>query len=390
MKKIIILLFLLISQGAYAAFVASKSGYLNRNVPSRLIVVSHAGELGNLFAHSAITKAKAYHEYDKSSQVIIIATDDYRGFFQNQGYKIIDKTRSLLNHKDVAKVIAATRSVLSLDVYSHANAIRGMILDKNLMSIEYLEEGDAAWDELKKKKTAKTFVFMHGCSTGVKLAPWVAQKVGVVTLGSLTGTNFQYVYQNDVWAHGYQMDQMLKVTRSELGVEKTRDCLKGECVRMKPDNAVYRGVWGEWTAGGFPSYKVFCAHTENSKVCQLGAVEAIKTFPSITAAKSVDSLEKFKSVAKEFLCPFGHDESKQQQCFDELENSLYDDQSTYTPFQGKTLNCNLKSCQVSFDCNAFQARYASRTCKLVNHSPGVNQSFVKEFKFLVKSFQKNN
>jgi hypothetical protein len=380
------LLLLGLSFSSHASFIASSSGKINPNSPTRILVVGIPEKLGSLFVYSALTKAKIFQESTKDDQIIIIGRDDDQNTVSRAGYKVVENGDGMLKESTVGSVLARVNYVKSLDVYAHSNAVNGILIDKSPFSTQFLEEKDPIWDVLKAKSKSSSYIFFQGCNAGVKLGPWVAKRTGITVLAALTGTDFQSIYNDSFWAHDYNGKKEMLSDTNVLSFESESQCSKGFCTRMKPDNSSYKGHWGDWSEGGYPTYKIFCGTSAN-KNCGPGAVEAIKTFPSTVAYNQIVSLEKFKEVTQDFLCPFGHNPEKQANCINELEASLVDSSSNYSPFRGTTLNCDMERCYANFKCGGFKASFAPGSCKLINEKPGKNSTFTNEYKFLINAYK---
>lgn len=382
------MLLLLLSVNTHAAFIASKDGKINSEKPSHIIVIGLPEKLGTLFVESGLTKASLIEEHTPDEQVIIVGRNDDKNLVVSRGYKIVSSDNSMLAVGTVNSAVAKSKIVASLDVYAHSNAKDGIIIDKNSRTTQFLEEIDVLWDAVKAKSRPNTFIMFQGCNAGIKLGPFVANKTKLPVLAALTGTDFQFIYNDSFWAHDYNgKKEELSETNTLISGESL-SCKKGYCTRMKPDNSAYRGHWGDWSEGGYPTYKIFCG-TNDTKKCAPGAVEAIKSFPSVAASSQIKSLEKFKEVVVDFLCPFGHNPEKQSECREALEASLTE-KSTYSPFRGPTLNCDFTKCHAHFKCSGFKATFAPGSCKLKNEKPGANSTFTNEYKFLVEAYQSLN
>jgi hypothetical protein len=381
-----VFLFVLSICNSHAMFVATRSGEISSTRPLRLIVVGTPGDLGRLMANSALVRARNYEDFDSTSQVVFLGIDSDMNHIASRGFRVVSSNRRLLRSSDISEVIKNSRAIKSFDIYSHSNVTSGAHLDSGRTQRTFLSKGDDVWSELSRKRMPETFVFLHGCNSGVEFAPWIARNVGVAAYGSLTGTNFQYIYQDSFWAFGYLMTNTRRTSRSDFGSHRVNNCQAGECVRMKPDNAVYRGYWGEWIEGGYPTYKLFCSQN-NLRNCQAAAVHNIKTFPSVMPAKNVTSETDFKKMAMDFMCPDAQNSDRHSRCVRELERSLVGGKSTYSPFRGVILNCDLTDCKVRFECRRTIFGRVTNECGLVNLSTGSNTAFVDDFLFLMGAYQ---
>lgn len=385
--RFLALLVLSLGLNANAAFIATSTGKINVDKPTRIIVAGVPEKLGSLFVYSALTKAQTFLEKNKDEQIVLVGRNDDIETVQRSGYKIVSNDRGMLKQATIGQAISQVKLVKSLDVYAHSNATNGILIDKNAFTTQFLEEIDPVWDAIKARSKSDTYIMFQGCNAGVKLGPWVAEKTGLTVLAALTGTDFQDIYNNSFWAHDYNgKKEELSTSTNLLTSEKELNCRKGLCTRMKPTNSAYKGHWGDWSEGGYPTYKIFCGSNDN-KNCGPGAVEAVKTFPSIVPSGQITTLEKFKEVAQDFLCPYGHNAEKQAECINALESSLTDESSTYSPFRGVTLNCDFKKCYARFDCPGLKASLAPGSCKLRNERPGKNSTFTNEYRFLIESYK---
>lgn len=384
--KVLGLILLTISLNAHSAFIATRAGSINSKRPARILVAGIPEKLGTLFVDSALTKAHIFEENSDEDQVILVGRSDDVGIVKKAGFKIVENDSGMLQESTIGKVLARVNYVKSLDVYAHSNAVNGILIDKSFFTVQFLEEKDPIWEVLKAKSKKTSYIMFQGCNAGVKLGPWVAKKTGIPVLASLTGTDFQSVYNDGFWANDYNGKKAELSSVNHISFEKEEKCSKGFCTRMKPDNASYKGHWGDWSEGGYPSYKIFCGGNKNAN-CAPGAVEAIKLFPSIVPVKQITSLEKFKEVAQDFLCPFGYNTEKQAECIGQLEASLTNSASTYSPFKGVTLNCNFEKCYASFQCGDLAATFSPGSCKLINEKPGINSTFTNEYRFLIEAYK---
>lgn len=386
-----LLVLFLMSFNANAYFIAANTDKIDSTKPTHIFMAGNPENLGELFLYSVLTKSQTIKEKYPENQIIIVGRNQDKAFIARSGFKIHDSNISLLKSKALGKAFDLTQNIRSIDIYGHSNAVEGIIVDKNVLLVSALSEDDIVWDKLSSKLSQDSYIMIHGCNAGVKMAPDLAKKLNIAVLAALTGSDFQKIYSNKFWTQDFNVPLELQSPSNRLSLIEEKECKKGYCTRMKPDNSSYKGVWGDWSEGGYPAYKIFCG-SNNGTTCKKGALEAIISFPSTIPAAQVKTLDQFKEVATDFLCPFESNPEKQAECKNSLEKSLTDEAiSTYSPFRGTTLSCDFVKCFAHFKCGAIASSFNPGKCKLTNEKPGANSTFTNEYKFLVEAFlQKDN
>lgn len=390
MKKIFLTIILCVfSINIYAAFIASNNSKLDPKLPTHVLIAGNPDKLGELFIYSLLTKAKIYLEKSPTEQIVIIGRNDDKKYVKDAGFQVLDNSLGLLKPSIIKSAIKNLKNISSIDIYAHSNALSGVSMDTNTWVYILLNEKDDLWNEVAKKINPSSFIFIHGCNAGIKLAPLLASKLKIAVLAALTSTDFQYIYQDSFWSFDYNSDKNYKSSNNNLNFSQPKSCGM-YCTRMKPDNSSYKGYWGDWTAGGYPTFKLFCGSNENEN-CELGALEAIYSFPSAMRYSEIKlSLDNFKDQLTEFMCPFAFNNEKQEVCRKNLENSLTTDiASTYSPFKGKTLVCDRVKCKAHFKCSSLNSAFNPGECKLESETNEESTSFTDEYKFYLSIFNKN-
>lgn len=373
MKKTIVLIWIFCSLNLNAAIIAGNFAQIDSHKRTHLIIVGKGEKLGELFFLSAQTKAKLILNLYPNDQVVLVATNDDSDFVKKSSFKIIEESNSTLKENLIAKIADKVSGIASVDIYSHSNFVQGVILDKTKLNSQTLSEKSLLWEKIRPKLRSNSYVMIHGCNAGAKMAPSLSLQLDVPVFGALTSSDFQYVYTNNKWSHDYEVKELKK------SLDKR--------IRMKPDNYPYRGHWGDWDAGGFPSYKVFCGDLDQES-CAPGALEALLSFPSVLDPKTIITINDFKKNLFDFLCPFTERNNIFNECREHLELSLVSsDEDFYSPFRGTTLNCSLKRCEAHFQCSVIQIITNPGSCKLVSENEQKSDAFVREFKFFMNAYQ---
>ena len=387
-KKILLLFLSFLSLNLYASFVASNNSTLYADRPTHILIAGNADKLGNLFIYSLLTRANIYLEKSSNEQIIIIGRSDDKELVKKAGFKILHNQHALLKSGSIQSAISNINIISSIDIYAHSNPVGGATLDSNSWVYQLLNENDDLWNSIQGKLIAESFIFIHGCNAGIKLAPALAIKLKIAVFAALTSTDFQHIYKGNFWSFDYDSEKNSKANSNSLNYSKEKECDR-YCTRMRPDNFSYQGHWGDWTAGGYPAYKLFCGSNTNEK-CERGALEAIFTFPSeIKYENSKSNLINFKKQLIEFMCPFSFNLEKQNDCRLNLESALNSkEHSTYTPFDGKTLVCDRVRCKAHFICSKMNTAFNSNNCSLESETNEKSTTFADEFKFLIESYTK--
>ncbi|HWU43437.1 MAG TPA: hypothetical protein VN132_08365, partial [Bdellovibrio sp.] len=240
----------------------------------------------------------------------------------------------------------ALSKIASIDVFSHSVAYYGVILDGKFSRLDPKADG---YQKLAGHFTEDAYGFLHGCNSGQFLAGIFSYQWGIPVAGSYTGTDFQFITDKGQF---FNEDSRMPKDAKKVNVNKTTyqknvGCYSGACVRLFPDNNVYHGYWGDFTGGGLGFYKWLCANNSISdEKCFRSMARAVLTYVSVKPLKETSSLEDYKDVVFDFLCPIG----KRDECRAALEKSEVTGQRTYDPYDGKTLQCNFKGCKAKISC----------------------------------------
>lgn len=370
-KKIALLSAFLFSNLANAYYVASDKSTIDPDIATHIIVTGMPEKLGNLFFLSAKTKIKLIKELYPNEQIILIGSSDDISYAKNaKDLTIIETSPMLLKSSVVKNYANKVKKIKSIDLYAHSNALEGVIIDKNILVGHAISEKDDLWDVVSEKITNESYIMIHGCNAGVKMAPTLAMKLKIAVFGALTSSDIQQVYNDSTWAFDYDNQNL------SLNKEDNR-------TRMRPVNSSYKGHWGDWTEGGYPTYKVFCGNLSD-KECAPSAYQAILTFPSITKNGTQLNKEEFKRNLIDFMCPVSTFRSTFKDCESALNSP--NKNATYSPFRGNTLNCTKEKCAAHFKCNSLTIALNPSGCKLINEDKNTSTTFVDDYLFLLSTF----
>ena len=375
---------------AQASFIASNTKNINPNLPTHVMIAGHPDKLGELFIYSLVTRAKVYLEKSPEEQILIIGRSEDKEAVKRAGFIIIDTKSGVMKPNTIKAAIKNIKNISSFDIYAHSNALSGASIDTNSWVTQLLNEKDDLWDEVALKISKSSFIFIHGCNAGLKFAPVLAKKLKIAVFAALTSTDFQYIYDDLFWAFDYNAKSNQLNKKNNFNYSDTKSC-GIFCTRMKPDNSSYKGHWGNWSAGGYPTFKLFCGTNDNVS-CEEGALEGIYTFPGTIKYKNTKmDLPEFQKQLVDFMCPFSHDSEKQVDCAENLDKSLTDKTlATYSPFKGTTLVCDRVSCKAHFNCSGMKAAFNPGACVLVSETQEQSTTFTEEYEYFINIFKKAN
>ncbi|QDK36805.1 hypothetical protein [Bdellovibrio sp. NC01] len=339
------------------------------NTRTHILIVGNGTDLGNALTQAATAQAKKYQELYPNEQVYLISVnetgkDQDTAELKEFGYYNIEEKGKSFKSKDVFNEMSQFSKIASFDVFSHSVAYYGVILDGKLNRLDPLADG---YDKLAKNFTSDAYAFLHGCNSGQFLAGVFSKQWGIPVAGSFTGTDFQYIYEGKGFFNddGRAPKDASKVKINKIGYEKNIGCYTGACSRLMPDNFAYHGFWGEFTEGGLGFYKWICAGSNiTSDRCFTAMARAALSYVSIKPLRDNSSIEDYKDVVLDFLCPA----NKRTECRAALENAVKTGNMEYDPYGGKSLQCDFKNCKAKFTCERIPLvnLLKSGSCKVEN------------------------
>ena len=338
---------------------------IDYSVRTRVIVAGNGSELVNLFQQVAGAKARKYRELYPNDQIVFLGIkeqpEDSKGKkleydnikslnsfgFWVETVKIMGMDKDI----DVENLTAALlkfKKIASIDIYSHASAAYGVVLDGKF---NRLEVGDKTLMKIKDNMTEDSYVFLHGCNSA-HVASYLSKVLEVPVAGSMTSTNSQLLMNDGRYYfedEGTHPENLSFVKINSVGFKKKAGCYSGACVRLKPDRNPYNGYWGEFKEG-LSFYKFFCAKNEDRR-CKETMARSMLSWISTKAIDENSSLEDYKEVVKDFLCPTNKDGTAAKTCAEELEKAIQvGGNHKYNPFRGEQVFCDLVNCRVKVKC----------------------------------------
>jgi hypothetical protein len=368
--------------------VAGKA--LDPAVRTHIVVAGQGNDLGHAPQVAASAKVKRLIEMNPADQVLYITTsrtDANDSVHRKMGYTEIKFKNKLLNPEQLVNEIGVYAQVASLHFYGHGAIPEGIFLD-------HAGEHDIRWfpnettqsGRLVGHFTEDAYVTLNGCNGAHVLAPHWSKMWGVPVSGAMVGTHFESLFNDGNYYAADQGTQAQWARETKSG----QSCL-GACYRMRPDNANYKGHYGQYKQG-LPFYKFFCAGIAEDK-CQRGMARALMNTVTALPLSASPTYGEFAQTAREWPCPAGSvGSTTQAQCMasliaiDAVRSTTLEFARNFTPFLGVTSQCSFGSCYSDPAC-----LISSKTmgCATAGPTPKVGQSttFVDEYMHYLAGYQ---
>lgn len=392
LKKVSALMLCLLTFNAHAFLVtAYNTDQIDYSKPTHILVAGAGDDLGLQFQQVARSKALKYSQLFPGEQIVLIAHEeeglDNKVLLNNWGFKLIKKDRSTFNGKAFIEESAKFTQIATMDIFSHSSAQYGIHLDGKAHRLTLNTKG---LEELKGHFTKDAFVYLHGCNSGFNLAPFLSDVWEVPVAGSMTSTNFQKLHANGnfyLTEPGFFPSKEWAETNQTTFNEPVSCSKAGMCLRLKPDNNPYVGYWGEYHDGGLSFYKFFCVKTAEPACKKIMAISLL-SFNGIANINAASSLEDYKKVLWDFLCPISPSKNLRGECIEALEKSLSGGSQTYNPFTQEQIECDFKACKAEIKCEKvlLTGVYKPGTCHLENNAGHKATTLAREYKAYLEGF----
>lgn len=378
---------LMVSSQAFAYITATYGSQgAHSDVRTHVLIVGKGNELSTLLQTTAAAKAKKYAELYPQEQVYLISVnetgkDDNLELLAKYGFKNVDEKSGFnFTSGDVFKEMKKFNKIASVDIFSHSVAYYGVILDGKLNRMDPKKDG---YEKLAGNFTADAYAFLHGCNSGQFLAPVLSLQWGIPVAGSFTATDFNRMHQNGNWYFddGRKPTEGSFDTVNKVTYERNELCAEGACRRLHPDNFTYNGYWGDFSEGGLGFYKYFCMRN-STEACNKAMARAALSYVSTKAINMNSSLEDYKTVVFDSLCPVSSKPEIREKCMEGLERAAATG-GTYDSFSGKSLQCDFKGCQAKFKCKRIPMLdlLQKGSCEVINlRASAKTTTQVEEFK----------
>ncbi|MFN9066255.1 MAG: hypothetical protein ACK5V3_03435, partial [Bdellovibrionales bacterium] len=441
----------LLGAAAEARYVVStyQNNQLDPSKNTHIIVAAKGGDMGLQFHMSGASLARKILDVNPQDQVVLLAViDNGKGGFMGQdysrrletglmnfniinqenendmkranartklytkiedgillvlqqwGFSQVNENRDDLTAKNLVKELSQFQRIRSVNVFSHSTAYYGLILDG---SGDRLDPKDTnLFAEIKDRFTPGAYAWLHGCNNAI-VASRLTSLWSIPVAASYTSTAFQELFRDQsnqpFFVHSYENnipEGSRRLGVNNISFKRSQECLKVPCVRMKPDNYAYVGYWGNFRDGGLGFYRFICASHVGDQKCKMGMAIGLTNQVNSIYTDYNSSLEDFKKIAQDNLCPVGDmfiKKSTFAECAKNLEASLTNPSLRIDTFLSKSLQCDRRTCQASVKCEAAEFAGASfltkKSCSITNRKdPNVMiTTQVQEYRDLIEGFE---
>jgi hypothetical protein len=322
---------------------------------THLIVVGYSHGQGTQFAQAAMARARRYRELYPSHQVVFFgAVEAGMGLSDSQvlvglGAKVIsDDPNEKFYDEVLIKRMRAFSALASFDFYGHSSPW-GIGVEATGPRLGTDSKVDLSL--ARGSFTSDAYATLNGCNAGRALAPVLSEAWRIPVLGALTGTNFQALHSDGRW---YVNDPGRAPSTQWAGTNTKSyvtpvPCSLGGCLRLKPENAPYRGYWGSFE-GGLGHFQSFCNYDHVWGDCERRMALSMMASVSVEALTPLSSREAFENVVFDWLCPNDATSLRFQECKTGLRQAVAS-ASGYSSFRGKPLECSDAGCADNMSCS---------------------------------------
>lgn len=368
-------------------------GKIDLRKTTRILLVGDSSHLGELPLWSATTRARRYAQLYPNDQIVLFVTKDVSSpNVARTGSTVVTQepfgnvALADLKRLSATKLVAALDRfprIASIDFFGHSSPF-GALLEAEGEDRSLGAQIPANMGVLKDNfvREANPYVTLNGCNGGAHVAPELSKILEVPVSGALTGTNFQVLMSDGRWYFndpGFSPPGTTPTPANDrsFGAELQPSCSKGACVRMKPQDSPYRGVWANPETGfqyGLGFYKFFCDFAD-AEACTKGMAQSLYAFASTKAIDPTSSDEDVKEVLADFFCSG----TKDPTWFDGCKANLFAAAESGAPFSPmKSANdwsheCSFTSCEQKLRCTMKNGAPQKKTCAWVSPSCRADQ-----------------
>ncbi|MFZ3230422.1 MAG: hypothetical protein WA160_09465, partial [Pseudobdellovibrio sp.] len=380
---IIVLFFGIQNANAFYVSIYQDAGFeFKTSRPTHFIIAGQGLGLENLTHEAAFTKALAIKKAYPNDQVLFISEYKLNASPTWNTEKIYtsEGQNPFLSVSNLVGYMLKFAYIKSFHMYSHANAPYGARLYEQ-ERIGYFPRDRNTLMKLKNRFALDAFAIFYGCNTGWNLAKDISEAWGIPVAGSFTGTKFEKLGSDGYF---YDLkDKGVKFAQANNGIP----CKQGVCIRQKPQQTVYHGIAGAYEAPALNYYKFFCVGI-NSEKCFTGMAKSIfTTVSSFSKDPSVMTIEEYKILVADFLCP-SRSAAEHQSCIHGLDSMNANDtnNSFYMSTKFGQLDADFISYKAKIYCNIIEKTHLI-SCQVKGALDKNVTTLSREFSAYLKGFE---
>lgn len=365
-----------------------KTGKIDVAKTSHILLIGDSDELGELPLHAATTRARRYAQLYPKDQIVLFVTKDVTSATvagtsatvvhqEPFGNSVALADLSRLSGPKLVQALQRFARIASIDFFGHSSPFGALLEssgDDRVLAASMPVNMASLKDNFARDRSP--YVTFNGCNGAAHVAPELSKLWEVPVSGALTGSNFQELMSDGRWYFnddGFSPPGTTKAKKNDksFGPGSTPSCGAGACVRMKPQDSPYRGVWASPETGfqyGLGYYKFFCDYADPHGTCAKGMATSLYAFPSIKPIDKSASDADVKEVLADFFCSGSQDPA----WFDTCRASLLAAAASGAAFSPmRTQNdysheCDFKRCEQKLRCKIVDGTPQKRSCVWVS------------------------
>jgi len=311
---------------------------LSGDKPTHVMIAGEGYRQATMFQEAATAHAHKIREQNPDHQILLLAPNEMSGDLNERllsqwGWEVSSRKQDdLLRVQDILLAVMNVQSIETLHIYGHANP-HGTSLGGEFLSTDSVE-----LQQLTPKFTSPVaYATVNGCNAGYSLSPTLARWWGIPVGGAYTGTHFEYLHSTNrfYWAEDRLAPPGPWASINSISFAQPLACAQGACLRMRPDNAPYRGGWGPRDHG--LGFQRFSCGTLSPEQCETRMAHALIKFVSVV--NTPPTPEQFMSLIVDFMCPIHPRRPLREECAAGIARDLRLNRNTFSPFLGPALQC---------------------------------------------------
>ena len=371
---------------AHAAFFRAELPTPNADpsVGTHVIIAGKGLEVGDQWMKAAHTQALLFRDRARHGNIVLISAIDkenYGSLLRGWGYAKIESFDRNMSAGEVIKLLARVKSIASIDFIGHNGAVLGFALEG--YSHRFFMDAVKSLAPLKAKFTKDSFIRVLGCNTGWRLAPALADTLGVPASGTFTYADIQNLHSLDDW---FYHDEGRFPSGHWLGANKQSfftpiTCSNvGGCIRLKTVSGSYTGQHGDYS-GGLPFMKYFCGSLDRNDCFRRMALST-QYLVGNSPLGGKPTIEQLAATLADQFCPAWKDTQRKATCHAKVIDHVTGRAKlsrTFTTFNDRSLSCSFRKCQFDMVC--------TNTCVLIAKGTEPSTAYVDELDAYLAGYQ---
>jgi hypothetical protein len=373
-----------------------KTGKIDVAKTTHILLVGDSDELGELPLYAASTRARRYAQLYPNDQIVLFVTKDVSSSTVARtsatvvtkepfGDSVALADLSRLTGPKLIQALDRFGRIASLDFFGHSSPF-GALLESSGDDRVLAPALPLNMSVLKDNFARDTnpYVTLNGCNGAAHVAPELSKLWQLPVSGALTGSNFQELMSDGRWYFNDEGFSPAGTTRAakndkSFGAASTPSCGAGACVRMKPQDSPYRGVWASPATGfqyGLGYYKFFCDYADPQNTCAKGMAASLYAFASIKSIDKNAADTDVKDVLADFFCSGSSDPAWFDGCKTNLLAAAASG-AAFSPMRSQndySHECDFKSCQQKLRCKVVDGTPQKKSCVWVSAACRDDQS----------------